>query len=141
MMSRTIFRILCVAAAASLCGCGTIGLLFRPKNPPKTTAKDGPELVGRIASIPADKSFVLIQSYGKWNISSNTTLTSRGADQRSANLLVTGERLGQFAAADIKSGTVAVGDAVYSFHEPAPEPSSPPEKTSQTIDNQGSSKP
>jgi len=141
MTSRAISRISIIAAAAMLCGCGTIGQLFRPKNPPKPPAKDGPELVGRIASIPADKRFVLIQSYGKWNITSNTTLTSRGPDNRSANLLVTGERLGQFAAADIKSGTLAVGDAVYSFHEPAPDLPAPSAQAAQPVDNQELPKP
>ncbi|KAB2642880.1 MAG: hypothetical protein DVB26_01250 [Verrucomicrobia bacterium] len=69
-------------------------------------------LVGRIASIPADRRFVLIQSYGKWNVATGTTLISRDPDGRSANLLATGETLGQFAAADVQSGSLAVGDAV-----------------------------
>ena len=58
------------------------------ENPPKA---EDPELVGRIASIPADKRFVLIQSYGSWNIEAGTILTTRGPDERTANLLVTGE--------------------------------------------------
>lgn len=87
-------------------------------------AAEGPELVGRIASIPADKRFVLIQSYGSWKIETGTILTARGLDERTANLLVTGEKLGQFAAADIQSGSVEIGDAVYSQH--LPKPSVPP---------------
>jgi hypothetical protein len=89
-----------------------------PKDPPSPSA---PELVGRIASIPPEKRFVLIQSYGKWNVSTGTILTTRGAENRSANLLVTGESLGQFAAADLRSGSVEVGDAVYSRHVPKPD--------------------
>jgi hypothetical protein len=81
-------------------------------------AAEGPELVGRIASIPADKRFVLIQRYGSWNIEAGTILTTRGLEERTANLLVTGEKLGQFAAADIQSGIVEIGDAVYSQHVP-----------------------
>lgn len=72
------------------------------------------KLVGRIASVPSDRRFVLIQSYGDWKVSSGTILTTRGGDERSANLLVTGEVMGQYAAADIQSGEVSKGDAVYS---------------------------
>lgn len=86
----------------------------------KKPAAEAPELVGRIASIPADKRFVLIQSYGSWKIEAGTILTTRGVDERTANLLVTGEALGQFAAADIQSGSVEIGDAVYSRHVPKP---------------------
>ena len=90
------------------------------QKPAEELKPETPELVGRIASIPADKRFVLIQSYGKWNIEPGTILTTRGPDERTANLLVTGESLGQFAAADLQSGTVEVGDAVYSRHVPKP---------------------
>jgi hypothetical protein len=119
--------------AGMLAGCG----LFASKKDPSADGKPGagaPELVGRIASIPADKRFVLIQSYGTWKIEPGTVLTTRGPEERSANLLVTGESLGQFAAADLQSGTVDIGDAVYSRHspkpkdppqEPAPEPELP----------------
>ncbi len=81
---------------------------------------EAPKLVGRIASIPRDKRFVLIQSYGKWTVDTGSILTTRGPDDRSANLLATGESLGEFAAADLQSGLVEVGDAVYSRHVPKP---------------------
>jgi hypothetical protein len=81
-------------------------------------AESGPVLIGRIASIPPEKRFALIQSYEKWNIETGTILTTRGMDDRTANLLVTGEALGQFAAADIQSGSVEIGDAVYSQRIP-----------------------
>lgn len=84
------------------------------------TAGEAPQLVGRIASIPADRKFVLIQSYGSWKVEAGTILTTRGPDDRSANLLVTGESLGQFAAADLQAGSVETGDAVYSRHIPKP---------------------
>ena len=80
----------------------------------------GPKLVGRIASVPADRRFVLIQSYGPWEIETGRILTTRGLDDRTANLRTTGEKLGEFAAADLQSGTVEVGDAVYSQHVPKP---------------------
>jgi hypothetical protein len=84
---------------------------------PRTSA---PVLVGRIASVPAGKRFVLIQSYGKWAVEAGTILTTRGEEERVANLLVTGEVLGEFAAADLQSGLVAVGDGVYLRHVPKP---------------------
>ncbi|MFT4177666.1 MAG: hypothetical protein QM627_13590 [Luteolibacter sp.] len=77
----------------------------KPVNPP--------QLVGRIASIPPERRFVLIQSYGKWTVPANSILITRGDEERSANLLATGEHLGQYAAADIRSGDVQVGDGVY----------------------------
>lgn len=101
---------------------------------PKKTKATDPEppqverakLVGRIASIPADKRFVLIQSYGKWNLGSGQILTTHGPDERSANLRTTGESLGEFAAADLQSGLVEIGDAVYSqpLIKPTPAPAS-----------------
>jgi len=93
----------------ALVSCSWLGLGKKPKpeDPPPQ-----PTLVGRIASIPADRRFVLIQSYGKWEVTSGSVLVTRGLDARTANLLATGESLGQFAAADLQSGTVEVGDAV-----------------------------
>lgn len=95
--------------------------------PEQLPAPGAPRLVGRIASIPADKRFVLIQSYESWDLGTGTILTTRGSEDRTANLLVTGESLGQFAAADLQSGLVEVGDAVYSLHLPkaSPAPSEP----------------
>ncbi|MFT3990233.1 MAG: hypothetical protein QM680_02370 [Luteolibacter sp.] len=56
---------------------------------------------------------MLIQSYGNWDVPANSILTTRGDGEHTANLLATGEQLGQYAAADIQSGSVAVGDGVY----------------------------
>ena len=83
-----------------------------------------PQLVGRIATVPPDKRFVLIQSYGPWKVESGSVLTTRGADNRAANLRTTGETMGDFAAADFQSGNLQVGDAVYfqSFAKPQIEP-------------------
>jgi hypothetical protein len=101
-----------------------------PKEKPATTA---PTLVGRIASTPADKRFVLIQNYGNHKIATGTILTTRGPEERTANLLATGESLGPFAAADLQSGRVQIGDAVYSRHIPqAPAPPS----NAQPVDNE-----
>lgn len=87
----------------------------KPEEKPteKTEEKEMPKIVGRIASIPADRKFVLIQVYGTWDVSAGSILTTQGPDGRAANLLATGEKLGQYAAADIQSGTLEIGDGVY----------------------------
>lgn len=92
-----------------------------PDKTPTQPAATAPELIGRIASVPKAQGFALIQTYGPWRAAIGTILTTRGPHQRSANLRVTGESLGRFAAADIQSGSVEVGDAVYSHHLPKPE--------------------
>lgn len=117
-MKRCVILSLGLCASWALVGCGWWKSKDETAEHPKP---QGPTLVGRIASIPTDKRYVLIQSYGKWTIATGTILTTRGDAPRTANLLVTGEALGQFAAADIQSGTVEVGDAVYSAHTPKPE--------------------
>jgi hypothetical protein len=110
-----------MVAASMLC-LTNCALFKKPKSEPpeEKPPSEGPSLVGRIASVPADKRFVLIQSYGNSKIEVGTILTTRGTDHRTANLLATGESLGQFAAADLQSGSVEIGDAVYSRHVPKP---------------------
>jgi len=110
-MNSKIVHLIALSTLFSTTSCS----FFSRKPEPDTTkeAPELPQLVGRIASIPADKRFVLIQSYGKWNIEAGRTLTTQGPDERSANLLVTGEKLGQFAAADLQSGQVEIGDGVF----------------------------
>ncbi len=102
-----------------------IPLLFIPllfltscaKKPAETPAPKQKEeqarLVGRIASIHKNPDFALIQSYGTWTIQTGAILATIGPDGRAANLKVTGEKTGQFAAADIQSGTLEIGDSVY----------------------------
>ncbi len=104
---------------AAIClGLPACGLFSKKTEKPKTDADkpvvEGPKLIGRIASVPADKRFVLIRGYGKWEATTGEILTTRGPEGRSANLRTTGENLGDFAAADIQSGAVELGDAVYS---------------------------
>lgn len=105
-------RFLTLAAFACLAGCAA--------DPEPEQKPEPPRLVGRIASIVPAHRFVLIQSYGRWTLESGTILTTRGDDERTANLRVTGEQQGQFAAADIQSGGVRRGDAVYTRHTPKP---------------------
>ena len=96
-----------------------------------------PRLVGRIALIPTRENFVLIESYGPWRVPEGGVLTGIGTEGRTSNLVVTGEKLGQHVAADIRLGVAKVGDAVYyrslgggsegedSVDSPAPAPNSP----------------
>ncbi len=104
--------LLIVATAVAISSCAN-DKDAKPDAEKKPAATNAPKLVGRIASIPPDKRFVLIQSYGKWEVESGSILTTLGPDQRTANLRVTGEKLGEFAAADVQSGDIAPGDAVY----------------------------
>lgn len=117
---------LSIITTVAITACGT----FKSEKSEQSKEKprsDAPTLVGRIASIPADKRFVLIQNYGNWNFDIGTILTTRGPEERTANLLITGESLGHFAAADLQSGLVEVGDAVYSKHavKAIPQPAAP----------------
>lgn len=96
----------------------------KPEEKPKEKKEvpsEKPQLVGRVASIQADRKFVLIQAYGTWRVATGSILTTQGPDGRAANLLATGEKLGQYAAADIQSGTLEIGDGVYTITKnPAP---------------------
>jgi hypothetical protein len=91
--------------------------------------KEKARLVGRIASIHPSENFVLIQSYGPWEVTTGAILATVGTNGRAANLKVTGEKTGQFAAADIQSGNLEIGDSVYTtlssqmkdHDDPAPE--------------------
>lgn len=69
-------------------------------------------LAGRIDRVVEDSRFVLIRKYGRWSVLEGETVQSVG-EGRSANLLPTGEELGEHVAADIRSGSAEVGDAVY----------------------------
>jgi hypothetical protein len=114
---------ICGLAALLLAACAS-DKAAEPAAAAPPTATEEPKLVGRVATIPPGRRFVLIQSYGKWDVATGTILITRGPEERTANLLVTGEVLGEFAAADLQSGLLDVGDAVYL--RPAPKPVSPP---------------
>ena len=73
----------------------------------------GPRLVGRVAQVPSGGGFVLVETYGAWKVPDGGLLSGVGTEGRTANLVSTGEKLGQFAAADIRSGVAKIGDSVY----------------------------
>ncbi|MEO0018041.1 MAG: hypothetical protein RLZZ522_1324 [Verrucomicrobiota bacterium] len=114
--------------AAVLCCCGLSACSSdQASTPPAIT--NAPRLIGRIGSVSADRRFVAIQSYGNWAVAAGTVLTTRGPDARTANLLVTGESLGRFAAADVQAGMIEVGDAVYGPAATALKPADAPAET------------
>jgi hypothetical protein len=102
-------------------------------------------LVGRIALVPSQENFVLIESYGPWRVPEGGLLSGIGTEGRTSNLVVTGEKLGQHVAADIRLGVAKVGDAVYyrplgvgsegdeSVDSPAPAPNTPELETQKTV--------
>ena len=82
------------------------------QKPPMAVKNKDKRLAGRVYQVVEDAQFVLIRKYGKWVVLDGETVQSQ-REGRSANLLPTGEQLGEHVAADIRSGSVRVGDAVY----------------------------
>jgi hypothetical protein len=75
------------------------------------------KMVARVASVNRTANYVLIQRFGRLVVPEDSILYTLGSSATGANsaasIKVTGERLGQFLAADIMSGNLVVGDAVY----------------------------
>ncbi|WP_338286706.1 hypothetical protein [Luteolibacter sp. LG18] len=137
-MNRATGILLTVLVTASLPACS----LFHSEKPKKEEKPKEPatKLVGRISSISGDKKFVLIQSYGQWEVPTGAILTTRAGENRVSNLRCSGEKLGQFAAADIQAGLPEVGDGVlYTLpieeetSKPIPEPPSDKKKPAENI--------
>ena len=95
------------------CLCVVIGCADTTPPPKAEKTKQPDQLVARVASVYKAENYALIQRYGQLSLANDSILYSRGANGKSANLKVTGERLGQFLAADILSGDLDIGDAVY----------------------------
>ena len=74
------------------------------------------KLVARVSSVNRSAEYVLIQRYGRLVIPEDSivyTLNDSTTENQASSLKITGEKLGQFIAADIVSGNPVVGDAVY----------------------------
>lgn len=82
------------------------------KSPYQVPRNEDRRLAGRVYQVVEESQFVLIRKYGKWTVLNGEAVISQGAG-RTANLFPTGEELGEHVAADIRSGSVKVGDAVY----------------------------
>ena len=106
-------------AFAALASCS----LFEDEEEKPVESATKPTLVGRVASVQEKSGFVLIESYGPWKVPDGGLLSGIGNEGRTSNLVSTGEKLGQFSAADIRSGVAKVGDSVY--YRPIKEDSGP----------------
>jgi hypothetical protein len=104
-MSRTLFFIFLLSWFLSACSASR-------QKPKITMGNQDERLAGRVEKVIEKSDFVLIRKYGKWSVLDGETVFSKGL-ARTANLLPTGEELGEHVAADIRSGTVEAGDAVY----------------------------
>lgn len=75
------------------------------------------KMVARVASVNRAAEYVLIQRFGRLVIPEDSILYTLGSTAPDSNnvasIRVTGEKLGQFLAADIISGELTVGDTVY----------------------------
>ena len=79
-------------------------------------------IIGRIASVSQSKEFVLIQKFGPGKLPENRIYQARGPEGRAASLRLSGERIRDFYAADIASGTVKKGDSVIYYNTSNEEP-------------------
>ncbi len=91
-------------------------------------------LAGVIDKVDTSAGFVMIRRYGPWRVGNHECVESRG-EGRAANLLPSGEHLGEHIAADIRSGSVKVGDGVYIRDISTSED----KKSSENADSQSSS--
>jgi hypothetical protein len=112
--------------------------LFKSDEEIPAESKTKPRLVGRVAQIPSGSDFLLIESYGNWEVPDGGLLSGVGTEGRTSNLVATGEKLGQFAAADIRSGLAKIGDSVY--YRPIADSNSSPEIGSPAAEGEGDSK-
>ena len=80
--------------------------------------------VGIIDRVDTEESYVFIRRYRAIRLRDGEIMESKGSDGRVANLIPTGEKLGERIAADIKSGEVIKGDAVYIRKITSPESAS-----------------
>jgi hypothetical protein len=107
-------------------GCGS-----SPEPVKKVKPVSSERLAGRVQNVNEVSGFVLIRRYGGWHVDEGELVESRGVG-RTANLMPTGEKLGEHVAADIRSGKVEVGDAVYIRRlviSKDPKPSEEPENS------------
>ena len=112
--------------------------LFRSEEEIPDESPTKPRLVGRVAQIPSGSDFLLIESYGAWDVPDGGLLSGVGTEGRTSNLVATGEKLGQYAAADIRSGVAKIGDSVY--YRPIADSNSSPEIGSPAANGEGNSK-
>ncbi len=108
------------------------------KPAPKITPQR--QVVGRIASVAKNDRFVLIQKYGPGLLPPNFLYQSQGADGRTASLRPSGERVRDFYAADLISGSPQKGDAVIAIANPKKEEKEEKETDSENLDSTAETK-
>lgn len=101
---------LTIAAGLALAGCATDG---DGDDAPRETPPGAARMVGRVASLHLGEGFVLIETSGPRTLEQGLLLSTVGDGGETSTLVVSGERMGRHAAADFKSGDVAVGHAVF----------------------------
>ena len=124
VMKKLVLLVCGVVLLTASCG------LFR-KKPKIVLPNTGIRLAGRVERVESTANYVLIRRYGPWRFDPETDIVESRGGTSTANLLPTGEKLGEHIAADIRSGQVEVGDAVYIRRIKAsqnPKPSTEPEK-------------
>jgi hypothetical protein len=119
----------------SLGGCGSLGKLFKRGKTEEVAEPETQEkqeqapvrLVGEIASVHASEGFVLIRRYAQGSFGVGQLISGMSPDGTHSSLQLTGEKLGQRYAADIRSGTPKEGDLVIarSLPEESLAPSTP----------------
>jgi hypothetical protein len=106
------FLVCIILCAGCFAGCDSPGNMFGSR-PILTVSKNNLRLAGRVERVERKSGYVLIRRFGAWRYNvTDEVVESHGMD-RTANLLPTEESLGEHVAADIRSGDVQVGDAVF----------------------------
>lgn len=111
-MVKLYLMILLTMSASMMCSCSS-GNNVKGMEGKKVEVREPDKLVARVASVNREANYVLIQRYGRLVVPEDSILYTLGPGDTTANIQVTGERLGQFLAADISSGELNVGDSVY----------------------------
>lgn len=70
-------------------------------------------LVGKVTSYEADTKIIIIQTLGSFKNKADDVVFSRGKEGRTGNLHLTGQGNQFFRAAELRSGDVEVGDAIF----------------------------
>ncbi len=112
-MNNLIFTLIAGVMICSLHSCANNKQVEELK---KVKEEKVDQLVARVSSVNLSANYVLIQRYGRLVVPEDSVLYTLGSSEeqgKAANIKLTGEKLGQFLAADIVSGQIKVGDSVY----------------------------
>jgi hypothetical protein len=122
---------LTIGAGLALAGCAASG---DGDEAPRETPPSAARMVGRVASLHLGEGFVLIETSGRRTLEQGLLLSTVGDAGETSTLVVSGERMGRYAAADFKTGDVALGHAVYARPIGESADPAPGESTGETPD-------